>query len=524
MKKRIGTILAAMILAVPAWGQSAPPSLGGYGLNGSTQVVLNSTGILGVLGFAPPSATLNGLNATAVSPGYLPTFALPTYTSGITATGSTGQSCTITITGGSTNAVGSVLLTGTNAIATGAVIKFVGAGLSVGGGFATAPTSGTASNGITNPATCSGTATISTVLGAYTPLPVDANGNLIVGGAAGGVLSGTFPSPGFSASPQALPNGWTATTQPSTDTTSAKVATQASVVALIGAVGASSAASLSISGQTGLLSFTGLTSTNRIKTVRDAADTILELGGSYTPTATWDWTSATVTWPTFNQPTSGTAASLSGALAANQLLGSLTAVAPTGLSVPSCSTAASALQWTSGSGFGCNTSMFILPSLTSGSILFSDGSTISQDNSNFFWNATNKSLGIRTKTPLGVLSLNPGNVSDLGTFAASALVIDNYSGSENVSQIGFGYTAGGTLTNATAALTFTETSAAGFGKGNLCMSTRNVTTDTAPTSTLCANYDGTVTVPQLKSTSGTRYVCVDSNGILSSSVLPCSGT
>jgi len=73
-----------------------------------------------------------------------------------------------------------------------------------------------------------------------------------------------------------------------------------------------SAASLSISGQTGLVFFTGITGTNRIKTIRDAADTVLELGGSYTPTGTWNWGTASVTWPTFNQNTSGTAANLSG--------------------------------------------------------------------------------------------------------------------------------------------------------------------------------------------------------------------
>lgn len=43
------------------------------------------------------------------------------------------------------------------------------------------------------------------------------------------------------------------------------------------------------------------------------------------------------------------------ALSANQLLGSLTGVAPSGQSVPSCSGASNALTWTSGTGFGCNT-------------------------------------------------------------------------------------------------------------------------------------------------------------------------
>ena len=41
------------------------------------------------------------------------------------------------------------------------------------------------------------------------------------------------------------------------------------------------------------------------------------------------------------------------ALSANQLLGALTAVSPSGLSVPSCAATGSTLQWTSGSGFSC---------------------------------------------------------------------------------------------------------------------------------------------------------------------------
>lgn len=55
--------------------------------------------------------------------------------------------------------------------------------------------------------------------------------------------------------------------------------------------------------------------------------------------------------------TATTAGSLTGTLSANQLLGSLTAVAPTGQLVPSCTGAANALQWTSGTGFGCNSSI-----------------------------------------------------------------------------------------------------------------------------------------------------------------------
>ena len=97
-----------------------------------------------------------------------------------------------------------------------------------------------------------------------------------------------------------------------------------------------SSASLSVSGQTGLISLTGITSTNRIKTVRDAADTLLELGGSYTPTGTWtsltlaapvlgtpaSGTLTNCTFPTLNQNTTGT----SGGLAANATIDGIATV------------------------------------------------------------------------------------------------------------------------------------------------------------------------------------------------------
>lgn len=73
-----------------------------------------------------------------------------------------------------------------------------------------------------------------------------------------------------------------------------------------------SAGSLKSTATTGLITITGPTAgQTRSKTVRDAADTILELGGSYTPTGNWNWTSATgTTWPTFNQNTTGSALKL----------------------------------------------------------------------------------------------------------------------------------------------------------------------------------------------------------------------
>jgi len=70
---------------------------------------------------------------------------------------------------------------------------------------------------------------------------------------------------------------------------------------------------------------------------------------------------------------------------------------------------------TTQSGFLSNTDWsafngkFNLPSLTSGSVLFSNGTTIAQDNANLFWDDTNNRLGIGTITPTAKLHIKaPG--------------------------------------------------------------------------------------------------------------------
>ena len=53
---------------------------------------------------------------------------------------------------------------------------------------------------------------------------------------------------------------------------------------------------------------------------------------------------------------------------------------------------------------------FQLPALTSGSVLFSNGTTIAQKNASFFWDDTNNRLGIGTATPAATLQVVGGDV------------------------------------------------------------------------------------------------------------------
>lgn len=66
-------------------------------------------------------------------------------------------------------------------------------------------------------------------------------------------------------------------------------------------------------------------------------------------------------------------------------------------------------------------SKFALPSLTSGSVLFSNGTTISQDNSNFFYNSGTHKLGLSTTSPATTLDVEGTGIT------ASTLFVNNVS-------------------------------------------------------------------------------------------------
>lgn len=85
-------------------------------------------------------------------------------------------------------------------------------------------------------------------------------------------------------------------------------------------------------------------------------------------------------------------------------------------------------------------SKFTLPSLTNGSVLFSNGTTIAQDNANFFWNDANNRLGLGTNTPSTTLEVK--NIS------SHQITLDGGgSGIEGIQSINGGYLASYNPTN-----------------------------------------------------------------------------
>lgn len=111
---------------------------------------------------------------------------------------------------------------------------------------------------------------------------------------------------------------------------------------------------------------------------------------------------------------------------ANTVLGALTATTPSGLAVPSCSTASSALTWTTGTGFGCNTisggsitfPQTVAGTTTSGGIVYFSSTT--QISSSGIMAAGDFILGGGAGTaPTATFSVVP--IANGGTGAATAL-------------------------------------------------------------------------------------------------------
>jgi hypothetical protein len=94
---------------------------------------------------------------------------------------------------------------------------------------------------------------------------------------------------------------------------------------------------------------------------------------------------------------------------------------------------------------------FTLPSLTSGSVLFSNGTTIAQKNSNFFWDNTNNRLGLGTTSPANSFDVVRGTAGTMGrgTFESGSF---SFNGDAKVGV----YTSSATSTDG-AALAFAQT-------------------------------------------------------------------
>lgn len=80
---------------------------------------------------------------------------------------------------------------------------------------------------------------------------------------------------------------------------------------------------------------------------------------------------------------------------------------------------------------------FTLPSLTAGSVLFSNGTTIAQDNANFFWDGTNKRLYIGSTSPT-TFKVNIYDASSASLNVQTTLHQGLLFASNGASAIGFG--------------------------------------------------------------------------------------
>lgn len=192
-----------------------------------------------------------------------------------------------------------------------------------------------------------------------------------------------------------------------------------------------SAASMSISGQTGLLTFTGLTSTNRVKTVRDAADTILEQGGSYAPSGTWTFSAA------------GAASTAAVAVTGVPFAGTGTTSFPLVYIRDANATASTTLN-TAGTYFGINGdgTQDLINALKDGTSVF----LVSSTGTGTFSGSVVANSNIRLRTNAGIFTIGASDDVVLSRNTTGVLQIGNVSSNASGSLLLTNLTASGLLT------------------------------------------------------------------------------
>jgi trimeric autotransporter adhesin len=150
---------------------------------------------------------------------------------------------------------------------------------------------------------------------------------------------------------------------------------------------------------------------------------------------------------------------------------------------------------------------FSLPALTSGSLLFSNGTTIAQNNSKMFWDNTNFRLGLGTVTPTQTLDVVGGaKISSLiGT--GSRMVITDATGLLSSQAIPTGGVADNLGNH--------------IATQNLNLSTFKLTGN-GGTNGITIAASGAITANNLAGT-GSRMVITDATGLLSSQAIPTGG-
>lgn len=152
---------------------------------------------------------------------------------------------------------------------------------------------------------------------------------------------------------------------------------------------------------------------------------------------------------------------------------------------------------------------FALPTLNSGSLLFSNGSTISQNNAKLFWDESNVRLGVGTNTPASTLHLKSSGGGDiLNLEGASQSYMQFYPNGFEAGRKGWlGFGSNGN-----------EISLVNENNGNIILAGANIGVgNTSPQQKL--DVSGTIRSSTLAG-AGNRMVVADANGDLSTQNIP----